>query len=510
MNPLLQRLLAVAFCAGLALLTGCATAPPPITSAQTLSGQEGAVVIRLITNGGGANAPTESLSSLTLKREVAPGTVASAEDTAILTRTREMTHSTAIFSGMVAPGRYRLHRANGFVGGMTYTFPLEGALSSFEVKPKEVSMLGTMLVQPLQGTRFVIGYLAPDAELGRTFKTLFPAMAEQTQGQAPNLFQPSAELSRSATFAPAFRSLTTALNSVQLNADGSLLAGSKMGRIVWRKPGEQRGRSLQVDTWLEVLSVRAYRNGLLVAGEEGLLRFSEDEGKTWRPVEAPAAGLVAAAEPLSNGKVLALVRRGTQWSAHVSDNPLAGGWRQLASFNQESSLNVPWQNAIVLAGGNRAGVLMPNGEFLVVDGNTETLERRSTGVSVFGAQMLADGTLLVRGGIMTSGTLLSTDGGRRWTDLNTSRFVQAITAADATVFYAVGPVDPGIFAGTYALMVSRDGAKTWRKSGEVPGGDPSQVRSLLVDRSDGSLLAFLADGRVLRTTDEGQTWARGL
>jgi hypothetical protein len=130
MKPSLHPLLLATLAVVLAFLTGCATSPPPISSAQTLSGQAGAVVIRLITNGAEANDPTETLSSLTLKRDVPPGVQASAEDTAILRRTREMTNSTAVFSGMVAPGRYRLSHANGFFANTTYTFPLAGRLGS--------------------------------------------------------------------------------------------------------------------------------------------------------------------------------------------------------------------------------------------------------------------------------------------------------------------------------------------------------------------------------------------
>lgn len=501
-RPLLIAVLGVV----LAVLAGCATHPPPISGAQTLSGPEGAVVIRLITNGAEANDPTETLSSLTLRRELPPGAQASAEDIAVLRRTRDMTNTTAVFSGMVAPGRYRLSHANGQFANTTYTFPLAGRLGQFEVKPREVSLLGTMLVQPLPAQRFLVGYLPPDAELNSSFQTLFPALAQQTRGQAPNQFEAGAEITRAATLAPGIRSLTTALNGIDTTADGSLLAGSKMGRVIWRKPGEQRARALQIDTWLEVLSVRAWRQGLLAAGEEGLLRYSSDEGKTWQVLQPPAAGLIAAAEPLTNGKVLALVRRGTQWTAYISDDPLAGGWRQLASFEQERSINLTWQNAIVLAGRDRAGVFMPNGEFLVVDGNTGALERRSIGVSTSGAQILADGTLLALGGNLTRTTYISTDGGRQWRDLDTSRFLVAITAVDAKTFYAVTPVDPGVFAGAYGFMVSRDGAKTWKKAGEVPGGVPSNVRSLLVDRKDGSLLAVLSQGRVMRSTDEGATW----
>jgi hypothetical protein len=306
------------------------------------------------------------------------------------------------------------------------------------------------------------------------------------------------------------RGLPTALNGLNADFSGAVLAGGRMGRVLWHKPGESRWRVLQLDTWKEVLSVRPFRGGLLAAGEEGLLRYSGDEGRTWQPLTPPDQGLIAAAEPIAGGKLIALVRRDTTWTAYASDDPLAGTWRKIGSFAQQHSLNVPWQNAIPLAGRDRAGIMMPNGEFYVVDGSRELIESHSTGLSTLGAEVLPDGMLLVRGAIMTATTLLSKDGGKTWADLKTSRFMQAITFADPQTAYAVGPVDPGLFAGTFALMVSHDGAKTWTKAGEVPGGLPGAARTLFYDRSDKALLAFMQDGHVLRSTDEGKTWTRSL
>ena len=73
---------------------------------------------------------------------------------------------------------------------------------------------------------------------------------------------------------------------------------------------------------------------------------------------------------------------------------------------QERSLNVPWQTPIALASGSGVGI------FQVVDGDRETIDRRSTGVSTFGAQVMPDGLLMVRGGTMTASTLVSTDAER--------------------------------------------------------------------------------------------------
>jgi photosystem II stability/assembly factor-like uncharacterized protein len=511
---MIRRLLAQVAGLGVvaALAAGCATAtlPPPISTDAKLTGQEGAVVFKFITNGIGTSDPAETLSSVTVMREAPAGTQPSSTDRAVLTRTRSVFNSTAVFSGMIAPGTYRLLHANGMQGNMSYTFPLGSVSSRFEVKKDEVTLLGTLLVQPLEGTRFVIGHVPPDAELNKTFELLFPALAQQTRGKPVNTFEPSPELARRAQFAPQFRQLTTAYNGLKAHTDGSLLAGSKMGRAIWRKAGDSRWRTLQIDTWREVLSLRAYRNGLLAAGEEGLLQFTADEGKTWQVLTPPEQSLIAAAEPIAGGKVLALARRDTHWTAYVSDDAMAGQWRKIGSFEQERSLNVPWQNAIALASGNLVGVMMPNGNFPVVDGITEKIERRSTGVSTFGAQAMPDGMLLVMGGTMTRSAMVSVDGGKTWTDLNTSRFIGVITFVDPRTAYAIAPVDPGLFAGAYALMVTRDGAKTWKKTGEVPGGTPGLAQSLFYDRSDGSLLAFMQNGTVLRSGDEGKTWTRSL
>lgn len=308
--------------------------------------------------------------------------------------------------------------------------------------------------------------------------------------------------------APAFRGVSTRLNDVHLTADGSLLAGSKMGRVIWRKAGEKVIRKLQVDTWLEILSVRAYRNGLLVAGEEGLLRYSDNEGKTWKALVAPTPGIVAAIEPTSDGKLLALIQRGKQWSVHVSDDPMAGGWRELASF-ERILLSLRGGDPLAVAGSGRVGAMMTNGEFFVVDGTTEKLERHSSGAGVAYVQWLGDGTLIARAESRRGSSVRSTDGGRHWVELNTYNDTVAVTAADAQVFYAVAPNAPGLVIGAkMALMVSRDGTKTWSQSGSVPGGSPFDVRNLLFDHTDSSLLAILSDGRVMRSTDEGQTWSQ--
>jgi photosystem II stability/assembly factor-like uncharacterized protein len=154
---------------------------------------------------------------------------------------------------------------------------------------------------------------------------------------------------------------------------------------------------------------------------------------------------------------------------------------------------------------NAAGVMMPNGDLHLSDGKTVT--RVSNGQSTLDVSALPDGTLVSQTVLMTKSTLLSRDTGKTWTDLNTSRFVVTIAFKDRQTAYAVSAIAPGVFPGPLGLMTTRDGGKSWTHTGSSPGlTGPYAVRQMMVDRSDGSLLAFLPDNAIVRSTDEGKTW----
>ncbi|XJC73189.1 hypothetical protein ACHFCA_20470 [Delftia tsuruhatensis] len=114
------------------LLSGCATRP--IEPTQTLNGTEGAVVLKLITAGTGELDPADTLSDLAIRRVLNPGEEATGQDSAVLLRRRTTTLSTAVFSGMVRPGRYTLVQLSGGRGNMSYYYPLSQRFGTFEVR----------------------------------------------------------------------------------------------------------------------------------------------------------------------------------------------------------------------------------------------------------------------------------------------------------------------------------------------------------------------------------------
>ncbi len=489
--------------AAASLLAACVASP--ITSQQTLSGQEGAVVVKLITNSPGETDPAETLTALQLERVLAPGQTATGQDSLTLLRTRQATNSTAVFSGMLLPGRYVIKEAKGGQGRWLYTFPIDAKFGSFDVVRGEVTLLGTLLIQPTGGNRFVVAYVPPEEELQRTFESLYPALAAQTRGRPVHSFIPTPDLQRRTMLVGESKRKASLWNGLAQTGDGEFMAGAKLGKVLWRQAGQPRWREIDSGTWHEVLGARPYRGGILAFGEEGMLRLSTDEGRSWRGLTAPDQGMLALAQPLRDGRVVVLSRTERLWSAYVSDDLVGGQWRKLGEFPDTQSLNLATGRSMAVSFPNAAGVMLANGDLHMTDGNK--IIRTSTGRSTIGVIALPDGALVAQTMGIIMSTFISKDAGNSWNEMNVSRFTFAMAFKDSQTAYAVSAVSPGLMPGDLGLMTTHDGAKTWKHTGVSPGlTGVRAVRQMLVDRSDGSLVALLPDNAIVRSVDEGRTW----
>ncbi len=486
-----------------------------VSETQQMTGTEGAVVLKLITNGRNEKDPTEDLYYVTIRREVAPGEKFTAMDEVRLRRTDAATHTTSVFSALVQPGRYTIVDAS--TSTQDYRFPFKQMLSPFEVKTHEVTLLGTLLVQPLLvqpldalrlTVKFTVGYLAPETELQETFFDLFPGLAAQTRGAEVHTLEATPELERRKNLAPLFKNMSTFMIGLVQSPQGDFFSGGKLGKARWRKSGEARWREMDVGTWREVMSLRPYRGGLLAVGEEGLIRFSSDDGLTWRSLPAPDQGAIFAAEPLTNGRVFALSRYRSRWTGYVTDDLISGSWKKLGDFEDDTSLKAKRvRRRLVTSVGNNVGVMMSNGTFVVIDSDSGAITRFPTGYSAQKLSATPDGTLLMYfNGALSSGYVTSQDGGKAWTDVNVTRFTPALTFKDKDIAYAVTSLSSGLLPGEYVLAKSTDGGKTWAKTGVPPSRDFSEIQSLNVDHHDGSLVTFMRDGTSMRSRDQGETW----
>jgi photosystem II stability/assembly factor-like uncharacterized protein len=500
--------------AALALLSACAA--PPIDGNRQLSEGEGAVMLKLVPKGSSPVDPVELLTAMSVQEVLPPGAEQSSaggtRTAAVprayqLNRTKLSTRSTTVFSGLLPPGKYAITSMTGMLYPTTYTFPFHRRLPAFEVKAKTATMLGTVLVQPGAGKSFAVAYVPPDEEFRATFKQLYPALEAQSKDVAPLGFDQSDKQLLETALAQSFRFRVAGLNGLSQGEDGTLYAGTRTGIALMRKTTDQNWRNLDLRSWREVTSVRPYRDGLVASGEEGLLKFSKDGGLTWAPLAAPDQGLIYAVEPAPSGHLMAVSRFRSTWSVYRSADPFAGNWQKLATFEHERSLNVSFTDARVVASGVQIGVMMPNGTYYLIDSEKGSVEKFSGALSVLELWVSPGGRLVQQGiGTLTAKTIVSDNFGRSWTDVNLSRFTTGVVFKDKDTSYAVGPVDPGVTAGSFALMTSRDGGKTWVPTGVVPGGVAGAVGELMIDRIDGSLLAVLKNATVMRSKDEGANW----
>lgn len=488
------------------MLVACETIRlDPITAQRTLTGQEGAVVVKVIANSLAAGDPGEALDALNLERVLAPGEHSTGREHVTLLRTRQATYSTAVFSGIVPPGRYVIRTATGGQGAWNFTYPIGTKLGSFEVTKGGTTLLGTLLIQALDNRRFALAYLPPEQELQQTFESLYPALAAQPRSRDAPGFLPSAELDRGVALAGAVKQQPSAWSGIAQTADGEFMAGGKLGKVMWHKAGDTQWRELDVGTWREVMGARPFQGGILAFGEEGLLRLSIDDGRTWERLVPPDTGLLLAVQPLSDGAVVAWSRTDQIWSAYRSEDVRSGKWQKLGEAADAQSINLRWKRPIGVSLPDAAGVMLPNGDFFLTDG--KTLTRSSTGRSLLDVNVQSKGIIAARTTLLTETVLVSSDKGKTWKDLNANRFAVAIALRDAETAYAVSAIDPKIFSGPLGLMTTHDGGKRWIHTGKSPGlNSPFAVQQMMVDRSDGSLLAFLPSNAVSRSRDEGRTW----
>lgn len=454
--------------------------------------------------------PAETVSMVSIRKlKSASYPVDARPEVYTLFRTQKSTHTTAIFSGMVPAGRYTLVRATGVQGNTTYSFPLEIMVSQFEVKTNQVSFLGTLVIHPLEGKRFNVGYVPPDGEMQETFEQLFPSMAQQTKGQPFNAMEMTPLMRQRSELAPYFKPLTTAMNGMFQSDSGDFYYGSKLGTAYWRKAGTKSWRFVDVGSWREVLTLRPLGSALVAAGEEGLLRYSVDEGKTWASLVPPEHGSIHALIPTGGGKVAALVKRDDLWTVYTSSDLWKGRWQKLDSFPHESSINIPWQRSPhIISTPSWLGVMMPNGILYGVDLKTEKLSRRAN--NSFSARdliSLGGDSILLKGVRFATTFLISDDLGQTWTELPLSRFPGFVAAKDRRNLFALTS-EGGVSGGQIQMKGSRDGGVTWSVTG-TPPTKPGWVSivGMQIDKYDGSLLLFYKDGNRMRSQDEGKTWS---
>jgi photosystem II stability/assembly factor-like uncharacterized protein len=282
--------------------------------------------------------------------------------------------------------------------------------------------------------------------------------------------------------------------SPDFQRDSTAFLASASGVYRTRNAGKS-WRPVDVDAAVQCLYVSPMFtwDGLVLAGteSEGLLR-SDDAGAHWEPVsEFPATSITAIARSNPSGMIAVATDHGIA----LCDNG-STAWRITgADIGPVLALTFASDVAgeVLLAGLHRNGVARSAEPFdgwrLSNDGLQARLLLDLDLSPSFGSNL----TMFTAG--PDEGVLISRDAGRTWT-------VHLTGSEDSPVSGITVSTD-SLFAATEAgLLRSRDAGGTW--SVAIEDGAPVAVTA-----AKGRIVVALAEGRLLESTDNGETW-RGL
>jgi hypothetical protein len=497
----LQRALKLAGCLASLALAACAFGP--IGPGDTLKSDEGAFVFKVITDASRGDSLLYLIDTIEMQSQEGPNEPFFIAGTA----QREVSSAQSMmFSGRLKPGRYRFVRGRNLAGAGIFVGL--GHFGSLEIRGGQVTQLGTLILHPIgevaPSRSFMgytvanmgYGYVPPDAEALKSFEEYFPALAQQVKWLPNSGFNLTPELNASAQLALNYKKRSLHINSIWQDERGNFFAGKGMGKILLKSAGRPEWREVDVGGWRGVNSVRPYGSGLIAGGEEGLLKFSPDGGSTWNDLVPPAWGQVVHLEVVQRNRVIAVVRHGGTWVAHVTDDPLAGRWKVLGTFVKG---DVVTGASSVVRRGNTLVLAYPGVQQVFVmdidNGQVET-SLGPHGV-VLGLNAQPNGQLVMRTKLFSPMTHLSEDGGRLWREMRPRGFV---AFRDASTAYSVYDRD---------IAHSKDGGVKWNYLRQTDARwEAPMVREFVVDAFDRSLVVFMYDGAILRSRDEGVTWVK--
>lgn len=500
-----------------AMLAGCVSTRP-IDETTPPPNESGVVALKVVSDGYyGAGDLTRFIVSARVRRDAAWTT--SGASRVRLARGRAATHSSVTLGGVVEPGVYSLVSLELTQG--QYSF--EDDALRFEVRPGATTLLGTLI---FHGRGLSLKRLPGDAASLDAVEQSFPTLLGNQAVKRELVLQVSSTL-------PDARPLTSELKkNVRLADDwfqlenGDFAAPGRLGTVLYRQQGSSRRRVIDVGDWREVLSVASLHKGLLVAGEEGLLRLSPDGGATWQALSPPARGLIRAVRSTGQDSVAAVVRTDARWAVYVTSDVFSGAWRRVAEFTFENlpagdEQRMPWAVQVP----NGFGLMHMRGVYRHVDLTGKIREsslqfpdiptrrhldqigqmRETTKGQVQSLTATRDGLLQLKKH-QAVGTSVSADDGMSWSDLKLPYGTLVVALQDRRTFYAIATSPGNELVQQFATYVSHDAGASWGRSGPSPVGPGQALRFWAT--SEGTLQIELADGDVLQSLDAGSTWAR--
>ncbi len=313
------------------------------------------------------------------------------------------------------------------------------------------------------------------------------------------------------------KSMSTAFNYAKANSqgfvsptelnDGSLLYGSANGMLFkWHPKSQPVGIDVGERKSIESLLVTS-TNQWLVGGELGLLKITNDQGKSWQSVSGNLPFGITISLLEWNGKVISTILKGSKVYIHtttIGDSH----WEELAvytigdmHFFNGGTLQLP-QTFLM---DDQLATALPQDQFALLNLRTKTKEIHKLPGIMLNVFHLEDGRVFCKckGAILPS-TYVSEDKGKTWKN---STF--PILSPDKPVFkdgLNGLSLKYEILGGGY-ITSTNNGGKTWEKTAHIL---PRLFHKMFYSKDKKMLyavpMAFPLGGPLWISEDHGKTW----
>lgn len=508
--------------------TGCATVPN--LSVENLKGplpsENGLVIAESISNSIRIVGPVERWTELVLWR------MGDEEPKTFSLEALKFGHTTQAYMGSVPPGTYRLGLlyATLVIGDTTYygRAPVPPALGTFEVRPGQITNLGTIIYQPFQAkNRVETSY--PDYAITRTgndslwtsLKEIKQDVASQIDDSLPMLGWNPDEFGDKRSAALELISGGGLPTNIHNLGNGTLLASGFLGAIYEHDGNAWRRHSLP--THYKVTDLGGLGGGRILAGSEfGEMVLIPSPGE--KPL---LIGLEEEAEHIVDIDVsetnVAYVITMTPEVYRVHEfSPDKLEFETLKEFPNKS--RGFWADAYGIGISRPVTVASQQGVAIFIDGKVHRYDGLLRSWSVEDSAEFNDLHQQLDGYILgtpysawngSKALVYSDDYGHSWTASKDARnfFLGASETptyrfSDGVLVRTGNDVKRSLFSSevlpTVPVNATSDNGTTWEQVGEVPPG----CTTLAVEASTDALLHLLCtDGRILSSEDRGANWS---
>lgn len=488
----------------LLVLGGCVSVQN--RTAQLESPTDGAVIVRVLPDMASSNQFNDLNTGIAF--EQIPIESGSKGTQFVVSPTRDGTSHTSIFAASLPPGKYRIESLTIHPCDVLcpiYVITVAKEFSQFEIRSGRLTDLGVLVRADSPGEARKVLLAHDSAAHSEETETIIheslptlngllaqPSLSwlpETVPGDMPGMF--AYTISNSFGF----------ISPVAL-ADGSFVYGSENGVI--NKIQQNRKRIFSdIGTRKSVESVLVESDGRwLVAGELGLLKESQDEGRHWKDMRGNLPFGVTFSLHERNNAIFATRLRGFQVSVYRAGIG-SSDWHLLAQFDMgpksymdgalasPQSFLVKDRLIVTLPGHRLANLDLDSGLFRIYDLPGTILHFSASD----------DGVLRCKcnGGIAVN-PYESHDLGKTWQDSAAPRFMSMPAFRDNR--HGVG-YKFGFLGSASKMMYTEDGGNTWIETAE-----PIVPFSQLFYSKDGkTAYAATATGFLWVSYDDGKSWA---